>query len=101
MVKEKKEKLIDVYKISKKVLEDIKEEKEHKKRMFQIEHPKVYAAKEAVGKALGAIAKGIPKKVMNRRILKSSPRATYVIGESPRSTSFQKAWNRESLLGWK
>ena len=57
-----------------------------------------------IEKGLSKVAKGLvkamPKKVLNRKILKKSPQATYTIS-SPRSSSFQKEWKRENLLGWR
>jgi len=39
-------------------------------------------------------------KPVDRSILKKEPRATYTIESAPRSSSFQKAWSKESLLKW-
>ena len=39
-------------------------------------------------------------KPVDKRIIKKEPRATYVIDSAPRSTSFQKAWSKESMLKW-
>lgn len=44
----------------------------------------------------------VPKKILNRAILKETPQATYRIESNPyRNSSFNKAWNKESLAGWK
>ena len=57
--------------------------------------------KKGIGKLAVSIDKGIPERMTYRRILKKQPRATYIVQSAPRSTSFQKEWNRESMLGWK
>jgi len=41
-------------------------------------------------------------KPMNKAIIKKEPRATYVVESAPdyRSSSFRKAWSKESILKW-
>lgn len=40
-------------------------------------------------------------KIISKQIIKKELRATYDINaDAPRSSSFQKAWNKESMLKW-
>ena len=81
---------IDWNKLSEKVAGDVKAEKKHIGS----------AIEKGVKKIIGKV--DLRKKVVNKSILKKEPRATYVVESAPdyRSSSFRKAWSKESILKW-
>jgi tRNA A37 threonylcarbamoyladenosine dehydratase len=92
---DKKSKIIDAYKLSKKVLKDIKEEKAHKERMEQIEPPTRYKIKKSAEKIGAKLSAALNKRVQSRAILKKQPQGSVVFStEQPRSKYFKQEWER-------